>query len=393
MYHGRAMKKTLHLYLFREIAGPFFLGMGVFTLVLLMGKLIKLAEMVVAKGVPLLDVLQLILSMLPSFFLVTIPMAFLLALLLAIGRLSADSEITAIKACGISLYGLLPPVLSFAFLAYLATTLVTVYALPWGNEAFKQTLYNIMEAKATLSIKEQVFDDKFKGVVLYVDRHIEKSRTLTGVLIQDERKPEEPSTIFARSGEIVPDKERKELLIRLRDGAIHRAMPNKGYRLIQFGEYDLTLDMERSAERMSRDERDMTISELRQNIAKTGDAAAKRTMLLEYHKRFSFPFACFVFALVGVPLGVQNQRSGRAGGFSMSIALLLAYYILLSAGQRLGGKLGIPPGLSTWGPNIFFLFIGGRLFFSAAMEKPATALEFLRSIAARIKEKTGRRRP
>src|SRR6266498_3611199 len=123
------MKKIIHFYLFREIAAPFLLGFAVFTFVLLMGKLLKLAELVITKGVPFSDMLRLVTYMLPSFCVITIPMSFLLAVLLAFGRLSADCEITAMKASRIGIYGLLPPVLVFAFLTFIISLYITIYAL------------------------------------------------------------------------------------------------------------------------------------------------------------------------------------------------------------------------------------------------------------------------
>ena len=153
------------------------------------------------------DILRMILYLLPFFSMVTIPMAFLLALLLAFGRLSADSEITAMKASGMGLYSLLPPVLTCALIAYIATTFVTVYALPWGNSSFKKLLLDVIETRATLNLKERIFNDDFPGLVLYVDRYSSTENTMSGILIQDERDPKEPSTIFAERGMIerVPD--------------------------------------------------------------------------------------------------------------------------------------------------------------------------------------------
>src|SRR6266540_1726410 len=171
MYYGAIMKKTLFKYMLKEIAVPFLLGIGVFTFVLLMGRFLKLADLVISKGVPLTDVLKLLLYIFPSFSLVTIPMAFLLAMLLAFGRLSSDSEITAIKSSGISLYGLLPPILTFAALASTLTTFITIYALPWGNTAFKSLLVEIVETRASLTMKEKVFNDDFPGLVIYVDSY------------------------------------------------------------------------------------------------------------------------------------------------------------------------------------------------------------------------------
>jgi len=363
------MKSTLNRYLFREIATPFLVGMAVFTAVLLMGRLLKLAEMVIAKGVPLASVLRMVLYMLPSFCLVTIPMALLLAVLLGMGRLSADSEVTAIKASGISLYGFLPPVLCFTLLAYLATAFVTIYALPWGNQSFKSILAEIARSKGSLIIRERVFDDQFKGVVMYVDRFNDETNRLTGVLIHDDRKVGEAVTIFAKNGTIFTEPGKNTLRLELQGGAIHRAMDSKGYRLINFGSYDLTLDMNQTGDIKGKNERDMTFAELKGSLSVPQPPKAQRELEIEYHRRFSLPFACFVFAILGIPLGMQNRRSGKSGGFAMSIGVLLLFYVLQSAGERLALAGTIPAAPAVWGPNLAFLVLGIYLFILAAAER------------------------
>lgn len=370
MYHRPDMKKTLFKYLLKEISVPFLLGMGVFTFVLLMGRFLKLADMVVSKGVALTDVGLLLVYIFPSFAMITIPMAFLLAVLLAFGRLSTDSEITAIKSCGISLYGLLPPVITFALLAYAATAYITVYALPWGNTSFRQLLYNIIQTKASLTLKEQVFNDEFPGLVIYVDRYDPKRHLVSGVLIHDERKTEEASTIFAKSGTIITDPEKKSIRLRLTDGDIHRPLGKTGYRLIEFNTYDLNITLNNATAPVRRDEADMTLSELRRNLRSAGfSERERREMGLELHKRFSLPVACLIFALIGVPLGIQNQRSGKAGGFSISIAILLIYYVVLTTGKTLGQKGLLDPAFAMWLPNALFLTLGIYLFKKASAEE------------------------
>jgi lipopolysaccharide export system permease protein len=372
------MKKTLNHYLFREITVPFFLGMAAFTSVLLMGRLVKLADLVVAKGVPLTDILRMILYLIPSFCLVTIPMAFLLALLLAFGRLSSDSEITAMKASGVSLYGLLPPVMLFALLAYLATTFITIYALPWGNISFKKLLFDIVESRVTLSIREKVFNDDFPGVVIYADRYDNQKHTMTGILIHDERDPAEPSTIFAGSGIIVADPVAKILRVDLKNGGIHMLSGKTGYRLIEFQDYILSINLSQAPREMVKNELDLTFDELREGI-RSARTAPKMLwdMRLEFHRRFALPFACFVFALVGVPLGIQNQRSGKATGFSLSIGVLLIYYIILSAGKTLGEKGLTHPAVAVWAPNLIFLALGAYLFGKTAAEKRIPLFEII----------------
>jgi lipopolysaccharide export system permease protein len=364
------MKKTLYFYLFREITIPFLLGMAAFTSVLLMGRLLKLADLVVAKGVPLSDILRMILYLIPSFCLVTIPMAFLLALLLTFGRLSSDSEITAMKASGVSLYGLLPPVLAFALLAYLATTFITVYALPWGNTSFKRLLFDIIQSRITLSLKEKVFNDEFPGLVIYTDSYDEGQQRMKGILIHDERDPQAPSTIFAENGFIVADTAAKALRVELNNGGIHRVSGKTDYRLIEFQDYSLSINLSQAPRELVKNELDLTFAELREGI-KSPRTPPKLLldMLLEFHRRFALPFACFVFSLVGVPLGIQNQRSGKATGFSISIGVLLIYYIIQSAGRTLGEKGLAYPSVAVWAPNLILFALGAYLFKKTAAEQ------------------------
>jgi lipopolysaccharide export system permease protein len=380
------MKKTLYLYLCREITVPFLLGMATFTSMLLMGRLLKLADLVVAKGVPLGDVMLMLAYLIPSFSLVTIPMAFLLALLLAFGRLSTDSEVTAMKANGVSLYDLLPPVLCYAMAAYLLTAFLTVYALPWGNTSFKKLLYEVVEARATLMLKEKVFNDDFPGLVLYTDRFNEQEHTMGGILIQDERDLKEPSTVFADSGVVVSDPKNRTIRLQLRNGGIHRGLGETGYRLIEFREYDLSINLGQVTREIARNERDMSFDELKGHIsAGLVDVNALRDFQMEFHRRFALPFACFVFSLVGVPLGIQNQRSGKASGFSISIGILLIYYIVLSVGKTLGGRGIVHPIVAAWAPNLFFLTLGVYLFRQVATERRIFILDAVPAMIKRLR--------
>lgn len=393
VYHGASMTRILFRYIFRETAVPFLLGMAVFTFVLLMGRLLKLAEMVFAKGVPFVDVGRLILYMLPSFLLVSIPMAFLLAVLLAFGRLSADSEITAMKAGGVGVASFLPPVLTFATLAYIATTFVTVYALPWGNTSFKRFLYEVIEARAATSISEKIFNDDFPGLVIYVDDYDRASHEISGILIQDERNADEPSTIFAATGRLAANPEAKTARLHLENGSIHRGVGREGYRLVEFTSYDLHVNLQQQAKKEKLDELDMTLDELLAQLRiPQKNLKFLRDVQIELHKRFALPFACFVFAVIGIPLGIQNQRSGRAGGFSAGIFLLMAYYILLSVGKTVSQKGLVPASVGMWMPNIMFIAFGIYLFRMAAAEQQIPLIERARNLLRRAEERLRSRR-
>lgn len=376
------MKKIIHFYLFKEITTPFLLGFAVFTFVLLIGKLLNLAELVITKGVPLSDMARLVTYMLPSFCVITIPMSFLLAVLLAFGRLSADCEITAMKASKISLYGLLPPVLIFASITFLLTLYITIYALPWGNSSFKIFLYDVIKARVTLSLKDRVFNDEFPGVVLYVDKYDKDRHIVSDVLIYDDRNTDNPCTIFAKNGVIATDSSNKTIRLSLKNGSVHRNPGKSSYHLIEFASYDLSINLNQSPAGVKTDELDMNFTELLQNFRKArAGSKFERDLLLELHKRLSLPFACFVFALVGVPLGMQNQRSGKAAGFSMSICIILFHYILFSIGKTLGQKGIIYPAVAMWMPNLTLLSIGIYLLKKTADEQKIPVFELLPSLA------------
>lgn len=377
------MKRTLYLYIFREIPPPFFLGVATFTFVLLMGRLLKLADMVVTKGVPLADVLRMILYLLPSFLLLTIPMAFLLAILLAFGRLSGDSEITAMKASGVSLYGLLPPVFSLAIVTYLAGAFISVYAVPKGNTAFKNLLVEVVENRISLGVKEKVFNADFPGIMIYTDRYSDQTQVMSGILIQDERNSHEPSTITAERGLVYADRNTKSFRLHLENGSIHRTSGKEGYRLIRFKNYDLHIDLNKASQPTNTDEKEMSLAELRKhwNSDKI-DKKRRLEMHLEYHHRFSVPFTCLIFALVGMPLGIQNRRSGKAAGFSVSIFLLLIYYVALSATETLGEKALLSPILAAWLPNLVFIAFGSYLFHKTAAEEEIALFDYLSSFVS-----------
>lgn len=390
---SRLMKKTLFLYLLREIAVPFILGIAAFTSVLLMGRLLKLADLVVAKGVPLTDILRMVIYIVPSFCLVTIPMAFLLSILLAFGRLSADSEITAMKANGISLFGMLPPVLLFTLFAYLATTVITIYALPWGNISFKKLMFDIMESRITISLKEKVFNDDFPGLIIYTDNYDPLKHTMTGILIHDERDSNEPSTIFANTGVIFADPVAKILRVELFNGGIHKLFGKNGYRQIEFQDYSLSINLSQAPKEMIKNELDMTFTELRAWVRSTRNfPKMHRDILLEIHRRFALPFACFVFAIVGVPLGIQNQRSGKSTGFSLSIAVILTYYIILSTGKALAERGILQPAVGVWAPNIILFAVGLYLFRKTATEQRIPIFDIIPALVGWAGRKREQRR-
>jgi len=375
------MRKTTYLYILKETIPIFLIGLLTFTVILLMDKILKLIELIVTRGVSLSKILMLLLFISPSFLIFTIPMAFLLATLLSFGRLSGDSEITAFKASGMSLYQLFLPISILSVSAYLLTTFLVFYGLPWGNRGFMATLYLIAQSKADFEIKERVFNDVFDGLVVYVDKVPIQGKKMEGVLIFDERDKEKVNTIFAKEGFLVSDPKSREVVLRLLNGDIHRSeTKTKVYQKMKFDTYDLKLELGKTFAAMGKKlkEHEMSIDEIKEKIKKMKKKGEDTTATeVELYKRYAIPFACIVFGLIGVPLGIQPRRSARSYGFILSIIILMTYYMSLTASEILAMRKTIPAFLAGWTPNLLFCGLGVYLLVKAAKESPFKPLVWL----------------
>ncbi|HLD28720.1 MAG TPA: LPS export ABC transporter permease LptF, partial [bacterium] len=333
------MKKTTHFYILKEMLPVFLIGLMTFTVILLMDKILKLIEMIVSRGASLSQILKLLFFISPSFLIFTIPTAVLLGTLISFGRLSGDSEITAFKASGMSLYQLFLPVGLFSVVAYLLTTFLVIYGLPWGNRGFQATLYLVAQSKADIEVKERVFNDVFDGLVVYVEKIPIRGKKMEGILIYDERDKAKVSTIFAKEGFLIRPPESQDIVLRLIDGDIHQSdQKSTVYRKVRFDTYDLKLELAKALMALGRkiQEHEMSVGEIRARIERTKRIGGDTVPLeVELHKRYAIPFACIVFGLIGVPLGIQPRRSGRSHGFVFSILILLAYYVSLSGAEIL----------------------------------------------------------
>lgn len=385
------MRKTASIYILKEILPIFLIGLMVFTVILLMDKILKLIELVVNRGGSLSHILMIFVFISPSFLTITIPIAVLLATLLTFGRLSSDSEVTAFKASGMSLYQLFVPISIFALGAFLLASFLVFYGLPWGNRGFKATLFLLARSKVDIDVKERIFSDAFSGLIVYVDRVPIQGSRMEGVLIYDEREKGKSNTIIAKEGFLVNNPKEQEIVLRLNSGDIHRYEPKlQTFQKIKFDTYDLKLEMAKTflaIEKKLKD-REMSIDDIREKMEETkkigGDTIPYE---VEIHKRYAIPFTCIIFALIGVPLGIQPRRSGRSYGFILSILILLAYYISLTASEILAMKKTMPPLLAAWTPNLLFSGLGIYLFVKAANESPSKPVVWLAEALDFIQQK------
>ena len=373
--------KILDLYLFKEILATFGVCVFIFTFTTLMGQVFKLTEMVINKGFGFVATLMFLGFLLPSLFMFVIPMSLLLGTLTTLGRMSTDGEIIAFKASGISLSQIFRPILMVSLIAFFASNFFTLYLSPKANYSLKKLIFDVAKTKAEVGIKERIFDSDFEGLTLYVNQ-IASDGKLEGVMVSDTRQAEEPSTILAKEGYLIPKLEELEMNLQLKNGSIHRlSKKKKSYQKIDFEMYNLILNLQDSSAgpaSMRKKQKEMSFQELWQfAIQRRGKKTKYYDALVELHSRFSTPFACLVFGFLAVPLGIFSPRAGRAYGFVISLIVILLYYILFSLGENIGSIGMVHPMIAMWLPNVFFLLLSFYLFKKIKAESPILVLEKL----------------
>jgi lipopolysaccharide export system permease protein len=390
--------RLIDRYVLREIRVPFALGGALFTFFLIIDRIYSLTDLVITKGVPFHLVLQLLVYMLPSFLAHTLPMALLVTILLAGGRLAADLEIVAFSAAGVSPVRLLRPVLAAAVVVALATASLTTVVIPAANTAFQYQLFRILQSRAASGLKERIFNTTFGDTVIYIEEVSASQVALKGLLVSDERDPKTTKIITAREGRLLTDEENRRITLRLIDGGINEsdvvlalavrpvvtpppaaapapapvesATTSARYRYTAFGIYDMTLSLGspfKDAAKLEKPERNLSMRGLARtidDITRKGDAATPYRV--EYEKRLALPFVAIVFALIGFPLAVGSHRGGRSLALVGSLAILVSYYLLLSSLESLTLSGRLPVRLGIWLPNLLFAAAGLGLMWARA---------------------------
>jgi lipopolysaccharide export system permease protein len=331
-------------------------------------------DLMINKGLAFADIARLMLYLLPSFLIFTIPISLLIAILIGLGRLSGDNEWTVLKMSGVSLYQLSSPVACAALVAFLMTLATTIFLVPYGNLASKALLMDMARKKASIGIREKVFIDDFQGILLYAERIPAHGDFLEGVLISDNRISREPSTVIARRAYLVSNPDTMVITLRLEDGSTHTVDAGLNrYRKMDFRFYDVRLDLASalSAEKKNgiKSSTEMSLSELTTTLGNRGlKEESLRELAIELNKKLTVPLSCLVFALIGLPLGIRAHRSVRARGFTLGIFLVLVYYLFLLSGEALVETGRLSPILGTWTPNWIFAVAGILLFSFSARE-------------------------
>jgi lipopolysaccharide export system permease protein len=347
-------------YVVKELVPPFILSVVVLGFLLVTQQAVRLVDLLVNRGVPVGVLAKIFTALLPAFFVITLPIAVLMATIGAFNRLAADREIVAFRSCGVRTVRLLWPVAGCSAGMCLLVYSLSLFGEPWAGQSFRALTGDLLKRQATVALTEGAFNDAFAGMTLYVER-IPSGNRLEGVLIVDQREPGPPVVILAEDGAFLNGDEGAALGLHLHRGSMHRSLSasNSGadrYQLIQFETYELRLANERLSGGFTGDSGRPSFSELRARASEetraTGqiDPETERALFTAYKDR-AFPFATFWLGVLGVPLGISTRRAGRMGGFGFGILAVGAYYLLLIAADSAAARDWASLALAAWLPN------------------------------------------
>lgn len=361
----------LYSYLATEMLGPFFASFLIMNCVFFLVKLIPFLNFVLELNIGLADFIRLFSYLFPSIFLYSIPMAAMMGVTIGFARLSSDSEILALKASGISIYKILPPVIIVAGLIALLTSFVSIKLIPVSAVAMKQLSYKLLKEKISKGIKEHVFTEALGDVVVYVDKIDKISGEWTDVWVSDMRGVDNPVVTMASTGKMNSSLENMMVSIVLRNGSLHKP-GNDNAQIVQFDQYQINIPLqvpETSTTRLKRTS--LTMGEL-MNVAQhaNGNIENSRRALIEFHKRLVLPVGCLIISLIGLPLGLQARPGKKAIGIQAGLAIFVLYYILFTFGKALAEKGTLSVWLAMWSPNAIFFGLTIFCIIRVANELP-----------------------
>lgn len=368
------ISSIIYRYVFKEMIPPFVINLMFFTFVFLMVEMLKVTNMVVNYSVGVFTVLIMLAYSTPYFLTYIIPMSIMIAILLTFLRLSGDNEIVALKTSGMSIYGLLPPTMLFCLLGCLLTLFMTIYGMPWGRLSFKEMTYKVVSSNLEIGLKDRTFNDSFKDVVLYVNKIDPKSKELQDIFIEDKRTQNIVSTVVAPRGKLFSEPGKYVYHLLLYNGVIYQVdVKNRSTNYIDFETYELRLDIEQAASRLTqgtKHRKEMNLLELRDYLKNsTRKDSSYYNTLMELHKKFSIPIACFALGLLAVPLGIQSGPTKKSFGLVLGMIFFLIYYLLLTAGLVFGETGTCPPVIGMWFPNIVMGALGMYLLIKTANDR------------------------
>jgi len=348
-------------------------GAVLFTFVFFLKRLYDLTDLFVTGGTDILSTGQLLFSLLPTILLVTFPMSILLASLLVYGRMADDNELTALQGAGYSTRQLLIP-------ALIVGAVLTCLLLWWGHRIapkglryFKVVASRVLKDTATTGIRPGGFNHLGMFTILPSSIESGKMRSVRMFEIKDKTIA---SVISASTGTIAYTPANSSIKLNLHSGNLHQ-IDSQGREIsIQFDQFQFSIsipDLLRKLAKTGREEQRISSSQLYDFVHKIYPAypqAEKERLAKWYYRRYvelirrqAMPFACLIMAVIGALLGLESRYGKRSTCYSMTIAVIFIYYILLSFGKTYAEVGALPVPLSIWFPNIISLFYIAYLYY------------------------------
>ena len=363
-------------YILREVVSYALLGGVLFTFVLFMRHLGEILDLVVRDSASLTDVLRIFAYTLPNTLTFTIPTAVLAGILLGLSRLASDSEITAMRACGIGAFRFVRIVSILSFFALALGLVNALYFVPTAARNLLSLEERLKSSQVSFDVQPRVFYEDFKSYVLYVQdvRPTAGSAVWRHVFLADLTQPANPWPDIVTADQATVSssgaRDPQGLRLNLIDGGRHQIPPDHPdqYDIAGFISKDIPLQLDsQDATHISRNDTPRQALSLRELLRRTdgigpddrpiapGEARAAR---IEFNTRFSYPFACLVLTLIGVPLGLSSRRGGKSTGFVLTLLLVFAYYLLSEFGVGFAKSGKLSPLLGVWGANLIFAAFG-----------------------------------
>ncbi len=370
--------------IFLEVSTGATLGTLLFIFVLFLRTIERLSVLLVRTSAAPPVVAKLLLYALPSTIPFALPLGVLVGILIGLSRMSSDSEITAMRAAGISSVTVARPVLLFAFLAMTVTALASLWLTPLSLHLESNIARNLAASQLTGDIESRIFDEQFPNTVLYVGNVLAAGKQILWrqVFMADVTPPDEleqqgkqrgegPRIIVAEQAIPHPDAAHNRIILDMRE--VRTSERDKEGKVITTAApiQIEALQAQKPADlQLNKTEREMDTGPLYKRAYREHGLSPEEhaDAAIELHQRFALPFACLLLALVGIPLGVSSRKGGKSAAFVFTVLLAFLYYMGLIALIGLAKKGSLPVPIAVWTPNAVFAVVGTVLL--ARLEKP-----------------------
>jgi len=347
--------KILDRYVISEMVGPFLVGVIGFVLVLAVDLLFTMADLIINKGVPLWAVLKLLLYKLPSIMVLTFPVSTLFGTAMALGRLSKDSEIVALRTSGVNLIRIAVPIIIVGVLVSFSSYFTNEKIVPHANYVATNLIRQIIYKRPLPTVQNNVFFKDAHNRHYYAGRIDMKNKTMENIMVYEVSEEKFPRVILADKASF------SGRIWELRNGVVHK-YDKTGYLNYEAGFAYMKLNVSEDIldfTKRGRDHQEMDTNELKAMIGALDrggiNTKALRTELL---MKYSIPASCFVFALIGIPFSLPSPRSGRTWGMVVTIVFMFTFYVFASVFRSLGRGGVLPPAVAAFAPQLSFSALG-----------------------------------